>query len=426
MILRSLYRNNGDTLFRYGGGDGNGGDRRTRITDKRRGGKHVERAVRFKGGEEASKILCGIERNQDDFWKLVRKSNGYPKLVVDDRNSPCGSMKGSVSNNCSKDDELASTTTSVTQTTTKTVGGNTPQSCSTSSPNDYHLSFFSPLSLDVDRNDRVNCDYYCTTCGTPYLLVGEQQQHTQYTGACAATTVRIRSLKRGKTRRRRASRKRASAFVRNYDRLMKNRGGGKSFSNVSHNSVTHTDVGNSGTGISHGSAVMAAAAVELSLKECHGWRSVGDGMSKNCVVYTCGYCGTKRRLKGGLIRGSGNNNEQNRRPDVKGMMGDNSIDFNRRRKSTNTPPSSAAKKITSTNTLGCTTDEDFIKLDKCKTTPKKKLTESTVASMTPLKPVNEAPVLSLLHGKKKKKVRKSQGGDAKQSKLMDFLSSLND
>jgi len=114
----------------------------------------------------------------------------------------------------------------------------------TPSSNSNPMSLFSPLSLDADRNDRVSCDYYYTTCGVPFLLLlgrgeGGQRtttcgtttepdntdvdvaQHTTTANTTATTTIRIRRLKRGRTRRRRASRKRASIFVRENGRLLK-------------------------------------------------------------------------------------------------------------------------------------------------------------------------------------------------------------
>jgi len=89
-------------------------------------------------------------------------------------------------------------------------------------------------------------------------------------------------------------------FVRENGRILKHGGGGR-FGPSSNYSGGGGGRGSTRTGvISHGAAVMAIAETKVSLKEGHEWRNVGDGMSKNCVVYTCGYCGTKRKLKGGL------------------------------------------------------------------------------------------------------------------------------
>jgi len=57
----------------------------------------------------------------------------------------------------------------------------------TPSSNSNPMSLFSPLSLDADRNDRVSCDYYCTTCGVPFLLLLGRGEGGQRTTTCGTT-----------------------------------------------------------------------------------------------------------------------------------------------------------------------------------------------------------------------------------------------
>jgi len=98
-----------------------------------------------------------------------------------------------------------------------------------------------------------NNNFVCRYCGT--LL---------FPGYCN-TTLRVVKLKRGKTRRRRASRMKRKSFEKTD--LKKNW----------ENSYT--------------------ILKDARMKERES-RRLGDGEAKNCVSYTCGYCGSKHKSKG--------------------------------------------------------------------------------------------------------------------------------
>lgn len=138
-------------------------------------------------------------------------------------------------------------------------------------------------------------DFLCRGCGS-MLRPGVD-----------GTTVRLRRLRRGRTRRRRASRHQAAAKVADAQSL-KHRGGGRQWS-TSGATVPSSPVplfspgpnsGSADIDARYGTASAAAAKVQSSLerKRDHVLRRVGDGTSRHCVVYTCGECGTKLKLKG--------------------------------------------------------------------------------------------------------------------------------
>jgi len=228
------------------------------------------------------------------------------------------------------------------------------------------LNLFSPLSLDADRNT-ISSDYFCVTCGVSFLFTPQ-----------IMSSIRIRSLKKGKSRRRRASRLKASKLIKDREILQKHRGGGRSFAG---NSVNN----------SHGGTVMAVENIKLSLKESHEYRRVKDGMSKNCVVYTCGFCGNKYRWKG-LCK---------KRKELQ----KNCKDFYKDSHSPTLRKACTATLLES--------NENFLLLSKSKNSPPFK------------KPKYVDAKQSLDSARKKKKSQKAQV-KSKKSALMDFLSSLND
>jgi len=143
----------------------------------------------------------------------------------------------------------------------------------------YMLS--APIIQHGHRNV-VRTDFYCSSCGLPYMPIHSSNNSTQ-----ARATIRLKTLKRGKTRKRRASRYNAAKYTRDHVILQKHRGGGKSFSNPM----------NTGNHSHHGSAVAAQEAAYTTLKTKHASMRIRDGIAKHCIVYKCS-CGNTQSFKG--------------------------------------------------------------------------------------------------------------------------------
>ncbi|KAL7533137.1 hypothetical protein ACHAWF_004358 [Thalassiosira exigua] len=188
--------------------------------------------------------------------------------------------------------------------------------------------------------------------------------------------VRLRPLKRGRTRRRRASRAKAKQ-LRERSLALRRRGG----SNVDFQ--LRRD----------------ALAKEEARHVAYSHR-MGDGRARNCLAITCNHCGTRKRRKGTEVRGDRKGGEESPRKH---------------------PPE--ARKVTANAAAAESKGDDsgFISLSPLRDRRKGGAKKDSVADAE--KRVPGEALMSPLMGKKKKKKKpeaKKKGG------LMDFLSSLND
>mmetsp|Transcript_5791 Transcript_5791/g.9752 ORF Transcript_5791/g.9752 Transcript_5791/m.9752 type:complete len:314 (+) Transcript_5791:97-1038(+) len=237
-------------------------------------------------------------------------------------------------------------------------------------------------------------DYVCMTCGTFLLPQTKSNQNHTATSltelatnpTITATTtnckISLQSMKRGRSRRRRASRCRAKE-LHNSSLLMKRAG-----------STNNPQV-----------RINVMAQKEL-LKLVDSYR-LGDGKSKQCIVVECKFCGSKRKRKGIEVCVK----TTRRKTDQSDAKATCSTTKSKNEKKTQTHAQSRMKM----NTVGTQIRDntDFISLasfGKSKQQATKKRPMS-----------NDAPLLQV--GKKKKKKQEPKG---KKSSLMDFLSSLND
>ena len=254
---------------------------------------------------------------------------------------------------------------------------------------DMFSTFMSVVS-DMHRNT-VRHDFFCKSCGGPLLPLPLCIDGGMGMGMTMTTsTIRLKTLKRGKSRRRRASRLAAKKYAFDSNILQKHKGGGRSFSH------SHASAGaGAGMASSHGSAVASVMDTQAALKAGHAARRIRDGISKNCISYKCG-CGHEQSMKG-----------------VRRQRG-NEVDMgNKQAKDLNTKQSHPSAKRTGgrTNVQVVSRDdsEDFMQLSGSTTNP---------VPETKLKPLQQ--------GKKRKATPAKPKKPAKKSGLSDFLSSLND
>lgn len=241
------------------------------------------------------------------------------------------------------------------------------------------------LSANESNSASVRADFICLACGT---LLLPQHTATAYLRELAKSPnptslfepsptpdckISLRSMKRGRSRRRRASRCRAKQ-LHNASLLMKRTGG---TNNVQ--------------------VRMTAIAQKDLLKVADSYR-IGDGKSKHCIVIECNFCGAKRKRKG--IEISVKN--MRRRTEPTDATANCSKKTNKKKTQTNKERSVETQIRDNT---------DFISLVSFGDTQQGKKVEMN----------NDAPLLQI--GKKKKKKQEPKN---KNSDLMDFLSSLND
>lgn len=134
------------------------------------------------------------------------------------------------------------------------------------------------MLTDAESSSRRPCsaDFFCKTCGTPFFIVPSR-----------TTKVRLKHLKRSRTRRRRASRLKAAKSRLEKEILQNYRGGGRSFSNKK-------DVAKS----SFSSTIATLADCEIEVSKRHSLSRVTDGTVKNFITYWCTSCGGKSLFKG--------------------------------------------------------------------------------------------------------------------------------
>lgn len=258
--------------------------------------------------------------------------------------------------------------------------------------------FHHPIHCDDDtKNNSYNSttkrvDYTCLTCGTfllrmskssPLSKLGEYQIPTSSLFEPSSTTnckITLRRMKRGRSRRRRASRYRAKEL---------------------HNSSLLTKR----VGSTNNAQVRAnLMAQKERMKVVDSYR-LGDGKAKHCIVVECKFCGEKRKRKG--IEVSVKNTRK--KTEQSGEEASRSKNKNTRQIETKQTHNAVGSKPQSIGSQ-IQNNSDFISLtsfgkNKNQATPKR--------TANPL----------LQAGKKKKK---KQEPKSKKSNLMDFLSSLND
>jgi|SaaInl74LU_5_DNA_1037368.scaffolds.fasta_scaffold09906_4 hypothetical protein len=252
--------------------------------------------------------------------------------------------------------------------------------------------------MSVKTSVPNRADYVCMTCGT--FLLPQTKPNTNHTASSLAelatnstttTThckISLQTMKRGRSRRRRASRCRAKE-LHNSSLLMKRAG-----------STNNAQVR------------MNVMAQKELLKVADSYR-LGDGKSKQCIVVECKFCGSKRKRKGIEVSVKNTRRKTEEQSDAKASCSKNRIE----KKMQAQTQTQAHKKVErKPNTIGTQIRDntDFISLasfGKSKQQATKK---------RPMK--NDAPLLQV--GKKKKK--KQEPKSKKSSSLMDFLSSLND
>jgi len=151
-------------------------------------------------------------------------------------------------------------------------------------------SFFNSL-VNAVRND-----FYCKGCGndllpTPFSTVnGNAHGNGNGSAQLLSSKIRLKTLKRGKTRRRRASRQAAKKYTYDIHMLQKHKGGGRTFAQGNTNNTTG--------GHGHGKSVASVMNTQEALKKNNAARRITDGMAKNCISYKCCCCGTEQCIKG--------------------------------------------------------------------------------------------------------------------------------
>lgn len=121
----------------------------------------------------------------------------------------------------------------------------------------------------------VNDDFCCSCCGSHLLPVHPSDN--------MGSRIRIKSLSRSSSMRRRASRYLAKRHNFEGNIIQKQRGGGRTFSNASN---------------SHGAAVSNVMDTLAALKKNHAQYRVYDGLAKNIIIYKCNSCNHEKVIKG--------------------------------------------------------------------------------------------------------------------------------
>lgn len=308
----------------------------------------------------------------------------------------------------------------------------TEKECKDSKIDSSHLEFH----FNFNPSSNLGSEFLCPYCGL-HLSPGHFQ-----------TSVRIRNLHRGPTRRRRASRHQAYCIdiVNNSSnprsaRKQYNTKEWKSilsFSPSEENRPNHYE----------------KEQYEVNQKLEYRSKRVTDGEAKNCVVYTCGRCGEKLKFKGVPMSTKKKQKEQLQNMKLE-QQGNNNINIA-------TPSSSKSAKHSTNNNLFHIKTKHMIsvqpvpKKQELKEQQKKlgsafvghsfaskdlsctKFHSATINSNSlsgnfiPIgsksKNKSESPLLKSTK-KKRKRGKTDVGrhdGKGKKSQLMDFLASLND
>ena len=232
-------------------------------------------------------------------------------------------------------------------------------------------------------------------------------------------TITLRTLRRGKTRRRRSSRCHAHQHRNNalYQQRIQS-------------------CGNSNVNNTVQLAVREDIIRRHAQRQLANLHRIGDGRSRHCVVSTCGYCGTVKKRKGIEIKKKSGVEQQKKKQRRNQQSGNAVVDSNERK--ANNIAVDKHGKLQTNETTKKSHDEfaecNYISLPKSKKNNNKSNNISKQVSAAGVKKpsfsfkkkqteviATSSPLLS--GGKQKKKKKK---GPSAGSKLMDFLSSLND
>jgi hypothetical protein len=243
-------------------------------------------------------------------------------------------------------------------------------------------------------------DYACMACGTPSYPLSPST--TPPTDAETPGKITLRTLRRGRTRRRRASRSRASQYHK--EALFQKRIGTFGNANNLH---------------------LASAWEEKQRIQMASIHRLGDGRAGHCVVIRCSFCGNEKKRKGVEITRAGKKIKK------KKTIASSTA--------TNIATRDCAKSSEKTKNQDECIDSNFISLPILgNRAQKNKRKEDRVHhdTNTAVPPKNfsfknktttitttATATTSLLSGGKKKKVKKKP---VSSKGLMDFLSSLND
>eukprot|EP00956_Cyclotella_meneghiniana_P028709 scaffold67753_cov66-Cyclotella_meneghiniana.AAC.2 len=250
-------------------------------------------------------------------------------------------------------------------------------------------------------------EFVCLACGT--------------TSPHPNDTITLRTLRRGKTRKRRSSRCHANQHRTNvlYQQRIQSCG----------NSTVNNTVQ---------LAVREDIIRQHAQRQLANLHSIGDGRSRHCVVSICGYCGTAKKRKGIEIKKKSVSLEpqKKKKQRLNRHSGKAEVDSNERK--ANNIAADKHGKLQTNETTKKSDDEftecNYISLPKSKKNNNKSNNTSKQVSAAGVKKpsfsfkkkqteviATSSPLLS--GGKQKKKKKK---GPSAGSKLMDFLSSLND
>ncbi len=274
-------------------------------------------------------------------------------------------------------------------------------------------------SIRNGNDNIIRSDFYCKSCGLPYFsasskIINGQRRgdnsemagnngKSNFSNLYLDSRIRLTSLKRGRTRRRRASRYAAKQYTFDYDILQKHRGGGKKFSStVTPMKATKTTPT---TAISHGSVVASVMETRIALKRKQAMRRTRDGISKHCVTYKCS-CGCTQSFKGFRAQERSDNIQINHPNFGANFLatGGGNRDSNRRRGNYN-----HFEKSNHRSSLKGKNDSPD---------------DGSFLALTPLTTGKNVDIL--VSSKKRAKIKKPKKGNQGKSSLNDFLSSLND
>lgn len=255
---------------------------------------------------------------------------------------------------------------------------------------------------DVVRALSSHCyDFVCTACGTFLfpprtstiitdgseslaLSINEKIDIQQLSRKPLPSNIYIRPLKRGRTRRRRASRAKAKQ-LHNHAISLQRRGASNTSIQLRKDTLIKEDM------------------QRIASSFC-----MGDGRAKNCLVMSCTFCGTKRKRKGAAVK-------------KKPKNGGGEAVSRAEQKQSEIKVESIASQIRD--------NSDFISLgpfgDAWKSPVKQQQPHGNQVQSGKKKSYEDAGAFAspLNSGKKKKRRKKSE---TKKGHLMDFLSSLND
>lgn len=272
-------------------------------------------------------------------------------------------------------------------------------------------------------------DCICMACGTlllpPPPSPSLETDETNYSSTTNPTPpppppsllpvsshICLRPLKRGKTRRRRASRVKAKEF-HNRTLSLQRRGGGGGNINSTTSSIQ----------------IRNETIQKEQMQRMASMYNLGDGRAKNCLVIKCTFCGMEKRRKGVEIKKSIPPQLSSTKNRVQRSRGSGSNHIMDAKHCSSQKPNKDGRKLAEPKgeSMNVSTqihnNADFISLTMGGGNNARKRKEGGGGGDVDDSNKIISPLLSLQGGKKKKKKKPEM---AKKSDLMDFLSSLND